>query len=136
MTDEERWVNLEGEPPAWIARLLDAAREAPRRTPEAEARMARAYHEALAAEGRKRARRRVAVTAGIATAGLLAAGVAVTLAKGELVRDAAKAAGGMVVEERAAGVVGAVHAAAPGSAEAQAPARPRGTAGQGTAVPR
>ncbi|MFO0758924.1 MAG: hypothetical protein U0359_20695 [Byssovorax sp.] len=82
MNDIERWVNLEGEPPAGIRELLEAGREVPDLTPEESASMESSFLEALAARRRKRARARKAKWAIGATALVAAAAGIAMLVRG------------------------------------------------------
>lgn len=58
MNDIDRWVNLEGEAPAWLQAELDAAREGAPWTKELDERLTRSFHEALAAQKRATQRKR------------------------------------------------------------------------------
>ena len=58
MNELDRWVDLEGPPPAGVRELLGAACSAPPLTPELEERLDRRLAEALAVERARWARRR------------------------------------------------------------------------------
>jgi hypothetical protein len=76
MKDIDRWVNLEGEAPAWLQAELDAAREAAPWTKELDERLTRSFHEALAAQQRAaRRKRRLRLGAAGALAAASLAGV-------------------------------------------------------------